>query len=310
MQHRINRHTAGVFAIAPTPFDQQERIDYPSLSRLIALYQQAQVSGITVLGMMGEAQKLSPVEQLRVIDAFLDGVAGALPVIAGVSAAGIANMTALAEAAMARGCAGVMVAPATGLKTDEAVFNYLQQVCAALGPDVPICFQDFPQMTGVQVSAGLIVRLTRELPQIVMLKHEDCPGLNKISAIRRQLATDDTALSILTGNGGLYLPLELQRGADGAMTGYAWPEMLVDVVRRHRQGDEDGAQDLFDSHLPLLSYEQQPGIGLAIRKGILRQRGIFTSGRLRAPGAQLSADDERQLQRLMQRLAARRRHAG
>ncbi|MFE8049516.1 dihydrodipicolinate synthase family protein [Brenneria goodwinii] len=310
MQHRINRHTAGVFAIAPTPFDQQERIDYPSLSRLIALYQQAQVSGITVLGMMGEAQKLSQAEQLSVIDAFLDGVAGALPVIAGVSAAGIANMAALAEAAMARGCAGVMVAPAAGLKTDEAVFNYMKQACTALGPDIPICFQDFPQMTGVHVSADLIVRLTRELPQIVMLKHEDSPGLNKISAIRRQLAADDTALSILTGNGGLYLPLELQRGADGAMTGYAWPEMLVEVVRRHQQGDMDGAQDLFDSHLPLLSYEQQPGIGLAIRKGILRQRGIFASARLRAPGARLSPEDEQQLQRLMQRLAARLRHTG
>jgi 4-hydroxy-tetrahydrodipicolinate synthase len=48
---------------------------------------------------------------------------------------------------------------------------------------------------------------------------------------------------------------EVERGADGAMTGYAFPDMLVDVVRLQAEGQHDAAHDPFDAHLPLLRYE-------------------------------------------------------
>jgi 4-hydroxy-tetrahydrodipicolinate synthase len=139
-----------------------------------------------------------------------------------------------------------------------------------------------------------------------MLKHEDWPGLSKLSAVRNGCGTADTPrLSILCGNGGLYLPQEMARGADGAMTGFAYPEMLVGVVAKSLAGDGDGAEDLFDAYLPLCKHEQQFGIGLAIRKETLRRRGVLASAKVRAPGPVLSADDHAELTRLIARTEAK-----
>jgi 4-hydroxy-tetrahydrodipicolinate synthase len=139
-----------------------------------------------------------------------------------------------------------------------------------------------------------------------MLKHEDCPGLAKLSKVR----AGSPRLSILTGNGGLYLPQELARGADGAMTGFAYPEMLVRVVALHRAGRADEAEDLFDAYLPLVRHEQQPGLGLAVRKEVLRRRGAITSARTRAPGPSLSDADKAELTRLTYRLNRRLQDTG
>jgi 4-hydroxy-tetrahydrodipicolinate synthase len=109
-------------------------------------------------------------------------------------------------------------------------------------------------------------------------------------------------VSILCGNGGLYLPQELARGADGAMTGFAFPEMLVAVVALFRAGEKDRAEDLFDAYLPLVRHEQQPGFGLALRKETLHRRGIISSPKVRAPGPSLTATDRDELNRLVTRV--------
>lgn len=167
-----------------------------------------------------------------------------------------------------------MVSPPAGLGPEDRVRGYFGQVCDVLGPDVPLCLQDYPMASNVMLSVETILHLTRDHPQIVMLKHEDWPGLSKLTRVRRESGIGDTPrLSILTGNNGLFLPQEMARGADGAMTGFAYPEMMVHVVRRALVGDHDGAEDVFDAYLPLVRYEQQLGIGLAIRKETLRRRG-------------------------------------
>jgi 4-hydroxy-tetrahydrodipicolinate synthase len=140
----------------------------------------------------------------------------------------------------------------------------------------------------------------------VMFKHEDCPGLKKLSQMRK--ACDGTArryISILVGNGGLYVPQELRRGADGVMTGFAYPEMLVSVCSLFQAGQSEEAEDLFDVYLPLVRHEQQPGFGLAVRKQILRRRGAIRSAAVRAPGPSLDTDDISELDRLLARLDAR-----
>ena len=76
----------------------------------------------------------------------------------------------------------------------------------------------------------------------------------------------------------------MERGVDGAMTGYAFPEMLIDVVRLSREGRREEAHDLFDAHLPLVRYEQQQGVGLAMRKYVMMRRGILASDAQRKPG--------------------------
>ena len=85
------------------------------------------------------------------------------------------------------------------------------------------------------------------------------------------------------------------------MTGFAYPEMLVEVVRRWAD-DPQGAEDLFDAYLPLVRHEQQPGFGLAVRKEVLRRRGVIASARTRAPGPSLTAADQDELTRLIGRL--------
>jgi len=135
-----------------------------------------------------------------------------------------------------------------------------------------------------------------------MFKHEECPGLGKISAIRRASDEGLRRVSILCGNGGLYLPQELARGADGAMTGFAYPEMLVALVAMHQAGELDKAEDLFDAYLPLVRHEQQPGFGLALRKEVLHRRGVISSPKVRAPGPTLTDTDKQELARLISRV--------
>jgi 4-hydroxy-tetrahydrodipicolinate synthase len=143
-----------------------------------------------------------------------------------------------------------------------------------------------------------------ECPSCVMLKHEDWPGLEKISALRAfQKEGSLRPLSILTGNGGLFLDFEMERGADGAMTGYAFPELLIDVVRLFKEARRDAAHDLFDAHLPLIRYEQQPGAGLAVRKYVLQKRGVIASSAQRKPGATITATARAEVDYLLSRVA-------
>ena len=303
MTQRINRQSEGVFIIAATPFSSDGELDLDSTNRMVDFYLDCGVSGVTILGIMGEAPKLSGEESAQFASHVLDRVAGRVPVVVGVSGAGLDNMALLSHSVMDAGAAGVMVAPMPGLATEVKLRCYFAQVCAVLGPDVPVCVQDYPQTTGVQFSVETILQLTRDHDQIVMLKHEDWPGLNKLSRARAETGTDATPrLSILVGNAALFLPQELQRGADGAMTGFAYPEMLVQVVTRHKAGDVDGAEDLFDAYLPMVRYEQQLGIGLAIRKEILHRRGVLAASAVRMPGPSMTEDDHAELTRLMDRL--------
>lgn len=301
----IDRNSKGVFIIAATPFDDDGALDLASTDRMVDFYLDCGVTGMTILGIMGEAPKMAGDEAVTFARHVLNRVDGRVPVIVGVSAAGLDTMARLAATAMDAGAGGVMVAPQPGMVTETKLKGYMAQVCAAM-PDVPVCFQDYPQTTGVQVSVDTIIGLTVDHPQIVMLKHEDWPGLTKLSQVRDRTGTADVPrLSILTGNSALFLAQEMQRGADGAMTGFAYPEMLVQVVARHQAGDVDGAEDLFDAYLPMVRYEQQLGLGLAIRKEVLRRRGVLASARVRAPGPSLSALDQDEITRLMARLDRR-----
>ena len=264
---------------------------------------EAGVTGLTVLGIMGEATKLTAEESRTYVKQVLARVAGRVPVVVGASAAGFAPMKELTQSVMDLGASGVMVAPPPTVKTDDQIVSYFDMVSETLGPDVPWVLQDHPVSTGVQMSASVVLRIIKNSPTCVMLKHEDCPGLAKMSAYRAASDKGDAKrISILTGNGGgLFLPEELSRGADGAMTGFAYPEMMVDVVRAHAAGDVERSHDLFDAYLPLSRYEQQAGIGLAVRKHLLAQRGVIASAAIRKPGPKLSAADLADLDRLVKR---------
>jgi 4-hydroxy-tetrahydrodipicolinate synthase len=302
MSELIHTRTRGVFVIAATPFTEAGSVDHESIDTLVDFYLGFGIDGLTILGIMGEAQKLSADESLSVMHRFLARVAGRVPVIVGVSAPAYDPMVSLARAAMEAGAAGVMVAPPASVRHDEQFFSFFAGACRTLGPDVPVCLQDYPAVTGVHMSVPVFSRIVAELPQVVMLKAEDSPGLTKIARIRELEATGQRRTSILVGNNGLFYPLELDRGADGPMTGVAYPEMLTEVYRAMLAGERDRADDLFEIYLPLVRYETQAGVSLAWRKEILRRRGAIASAHVRAPGALLNAAEMADLDRMMDRI--------
>ena len=307
---QLDASARGVFLITVTPFTDSGALDLASTDRMVDFCLEAGVTGLTVLGIMGEATKLTAEESRLFVKQVLARVAGRVPVVVGASAPGFAPMRELTDSVMALGAAGVMVAPPSTLRTDDQIAAYFEMVQETLGPDVPWVLQDHPVATGVQMSAGVIQRIIKQASGCVMLKHEDCPGLAKLAAVRAAFpsaaGTSGRRLSILTGNGGgLFLPEELSRGADGAMTGFAYPEMMVDVCRAHASGDIERAHDLFDAYLPLARYEQQAGIGLAVRKHLLAERGVIASAAIRKPGPKLSTADLADIARLTARQTRR-----
>lgn len=281
----LDETAKGVFTIAVTPFQPDGALDLESVDRMVDFYVEKGATGLTILGMMGEAGKLSADEAITVVRRVTARTD--LPVVVGVSAPGFAAMSALASASMEAGAAGVMVAPPGTLKTDAQIVDYYHNTAEALGP-IPFVLQDFPLVTNVVVPVSVILKIVEDCPTCVMLKHEDWPGLEKISQLRRASDAGARRISILCGNGALFLPEEMGRGADGAMTGFSYPEMMAQVVAAHAAGDMTGALDIFDAYLPIVRYEAQPGLGLAIRKHILAKRGAIAHPTLRKPGGPLS----------------------
>ncbi|MBJ6370531.1 dihydrodipicolinate synthase family protein [Sedimentitalea arenosa] len=299
---RLDETATGVFTIAATPFLPDGALDLNSIDRMVDFYAEKGATGLTILGMMGEAGKLSADESVSVIRRVVSRTD--MPVVVGVSAPGLAAIGALARAAVDLGAAGVMVAPPWTLKTDGQIVSYFHDVAEALG-DIPFVLQDFPLATSVVMPVDAILKIVADCPTCVMLKHEDWPGLDKISSLRAASDAGARRISILCGNAGLFLPEELARGADGAMTGFAYPEMMAEVVAAHRAGERERAMDIFDAYLPLVRYESQPGLGLAVRKYVLARRGAIAHDTLRKPGKGLTSASVAEVERLMARLDRR-----
>lgn len=303
----LDETTTGVFTIAATPFLPDGALDVPSVDRMIDAYIEKGADGLTVLGMMGEAGKLSAEESVAVVKRVTSRCS--VPVIVGVSASGFAAMTALSNEAVEAGATGVMVAPPKGLQTDAQIISYFHNAAEALG-DIPFVLQDFPLATGVQISPSVVLQIVKDCPTCVMLKHEDWPGLEKISTLRKASDRGERRISILCGNGGMYLLEEMLRGADGAMTGFGYPEMMRQVVDAYHSGDLDRARDIFDAYMPMIRYEAQPGMGLAIRKYSLAKQGVIAHPTLRKPGAGLTAAAIAEIDTLAARQERRLRELG
>ena len=296
------KENKGVIAIATTPFDENNHIDYESVESLADYYLESGVSGVTILGVMGEAHKLNIEEQKSLIKKYSEKLKNKVPVIVGVSNPGIDNLELLSKFSMDAGASGVMISGNNGLKNDDQIKVYFNQVLERTR-DIPVCLQDYPPTTNVYFSETVINNLIKDHPSIQMFKHEDCPGHNKLSRlIKYREEKLNRNYSIFVGNGGLYVPQELRRGADGIMTGFAFIEMLVNVFDLFNNNSKENSEDLFDLYLPLIRHEQQFGIGLALRKFILQKRGVIKFSKVRAPGPALTYEDIQEMNNLLKRL--------
>ena len=299
----MNLPQHGFIAIAVTPLTDDGAIDFAGMGRLIDFYIDCGAVGVTLLGVMGEAHRMTDSDAIKVVDAAMEGIGGRVPVIVGISDPSMPRAQKLAAHTMANGGVGVMLRPLGGLQGDQAVVQYFVDYATALGPDIPICVQDFPKASGVHLSVAAWRAIVDKCPSVLMLKHEDEPGLNKLTAIRQAEATGLRRVPIFAGTNGIHLVQELDRGADGAMTGFAFPDVLVKVIKLHRAGERDKAEDLFDTYLPVNRHELRTGI--AMRKEILRRRGALASARTRHPVKPLSDVDHAELDSLLDRLEAR-----
>ncbi|MFA6311088.1 MAG: dihydrodipicolinate synthase family protein [Sterolibacterium sp.] len=293
----------GLFAIAVTPFDDDENVDDASLEKLCEFYLEKGATGIVALGILGEAHRLLFSEATAIARRILAIVGGRVPVYFGASNPAIKVTQALTQEVMSRGAAGIMVAPLPNQKDEGQILAYLEGVARSVGGDVPIILQDYPQETNTYLSAALIARAVQAIPSLCAFKHEDWPGLSKLSALRAETQPPAVRnLPILVGNGALFLPLELARGANGAMTGFSFPEVLVQICALFDAGKRDEAEDLYDKFLPFLRYEHQPVFGLAVRKYVLYRRGVIASAKTRTPGYQLRPADIADIEHFMARL--------
>jgi 4-hydroxy-tetrahydrodipicolinate synthase len=265
----------GVYHILATPFSSELDIDEPSLRRLVSSVLALAVDGLTILGVAGEAQTLSVDERTRLTAVVSEVVDGRVPIIVGTSADALDQAIARSRAAELSGASAVMVAPPRGADPDSLIGHY-RTIAESI--TLPIVLHDYPDVTDVDLTIDQMVSLVEAVPSIVSIKLESVPSPPRVGAA---IAALEGAATVLGGRGGLYYLNELKRGASGTMTGFAFPEALVDIWRHWQSGDTDSAEAVYYRYLPLLVFEAQPSIGLAIRKETLRRRDMITSATLR-----------------------------
>lgn len=274
----------GVYNILTTPFLADGALDETSLRRLTTAIISMGVTGITILGVAGEAQKLTEPERARVVDIVMEMNAGRVPIIVGASYDGTDTTIAACQAAQAAGAAGVMVAPPTFAQPGAGLIEHFRRVGASI--NIPIVLQDFPPVNGVMLSPRAMADLVEAVPAITTIKLEDAPTPQRIA---QTLALIGDRATIVGGLGGMYLLDELRRGARGTMTGFAFPEVLISIWRAWEAGDRSAAANIYYKYLPVLIFEGQPKLGVAIRKEILRRRGLIDHAVVRHPGPKLDA---------------------
>lgn len=272
----------GVHPIVPTPFLASGELDLASVERLVEHQVAAGVQGIAILGFMGEAHKLRSAERRSVIETAVAKAAGRIVVWVGIRAFGTAGAIEQVQEAEALGANAVFVAPiAPG--APAVIERHYREVAAATA--LPVAIHDYPSEFGITIPADLIARLAND-GVTPYLKAEDPPVLEKQ---RRILEQAPGRIGVFGGLGGQWVFEELVNGAAGVMTGLAFPEVLVDIVTRYQAGDEDGAAAVFDRVLPLIRYEFQPGIGVALRKHVFERRGVFSTTTVRPPSPPVDA---------------------
>jgi 4-hydroxy-tetrahydrodipicolinate synthase len=299
----------GVFSVLPTPFDPSGDFDPESLGRVVELFLDDGVDGFTALGVTSEVARLTDAERDRVLDTVLTHVNGRVPVVAGTTADGLRTCIDYTRRARSAGAAAVMISPPRMLKINsDAVAKHFAEVATAV--DVPIIVQDYPPISGYAMEPSLLARITRDVPAARTIKLEDPPTPFKTSRILEQTKGLDVA--IFGGLGGVFLLEELMAGAAGAMTGFAYPAVLVKIITLFRAGRLDDAAHVFYSNVPLMRFEFQEGIGMAIRKEVLKRRGAIAHAGIRPPGGTLDQTTRDALDRVMRwaGVAEEKRHAG
>lgn len=266
----------GLWGVLATPFLESLEFDEESMRRQVQLHHTVGSTGLVALGVFGESARLEPAERVRVVEV-VAGAAGELGLVIGLAeretVAAIDSGRSLLEAADTPGAA-LMVQVSSG--DPRALADHLAAIHEATR--APIVVQDYPLVSGVSITSANLIEAVRDCPFVAAIKSEAPPTSLAISQL-----TVATRVPVFGGLGGLGLLDELMAGASGAMTGFSHPEGLAAALEAWSEGGYPAAREAFEPWLPLVNFEAQAGIGLAIRKRILQHREVFASGAVRPP---------------------------
>jgi 4-hydroxy-tetrahydrodipicolinate synthase len=268
----------GVWGVLATPFSADAAaVDTDSLARQVRHYEIIGATGLTVLGVFGEAARLTPAERRTVVETVVASCN--LPLVLGISALDLDDV--LTEAAnvvpaATDRLAGLMIQVNTS--NPDALGKHLATV--ARESDRPIVVQDYPVITGIPIATADLVEAVRRVGAVVAVKSESSPSPPAVAKLAAGLD-----VPVFGGLGGTCLLDELAVGAAGAMTGFSVPEGLLACVTAYAEGGFDRAREVWRDYLPLVNFEFQSGIALGLRKHSLVRRGLITSDAVRTPGA-------------------------
>jgi 4-hydroxy-tetrahydrodipicolinate synthase len=286
----IVKLSPGVWGVVATPFSGSTlTVDEGSLVRLVAHYERIGVAGLTVLGVFGEAAQLSSTERREVLEAVADTVE--LPMVVGATALGTAPV--IEEALLAREAVGdrvVAVMVQVNSPRPDVLGAHLRAVHEATG--LPVVVQDYPAISGVGVPADVLAAALADLPFVAAVKAEAPPTPPAIATLTARLD-----VPVFGGLGGIGLLDELAAGSAGAMTGFSFPEGLLACVSAWQEGGYAAAREAYLPYLPLVNFEQQVRIALAVRKECLRRRGLIAEAAPRPPAAAFPESLREQLER-------------
>ena len=284
----------GVFPILVTPFDDEGNLDLASFDRTIRFMADIGVDGVTIIGVLGESNRMKDSEREQLIKTAVFAADDRIPVVVGTSHSGTAVARDLSQMAESLGAGGVMVTPSREPVPNESrIFEYFAQVSD--GMSIPLVVQDHPASTQVNMSIDLLLRLVNEIELVSCIKEEAVPTPPRITNLLNGMT--NRSVPILTGLGALYGGFDLARGSHGFMTGFAFPEVLIAMVKAAREKQFDTVNALYHRYLPLIVFEQQPGV--AVRKEIFRLRGLIDTGTVRHPGANIDPQTKEHLVALL-----------
>jgi 4-hydroxy-tetrahydrodipicolinate synthase len=287
----------GIYNITPTPFHADGSVDEPSLGRLTEFMITSGCHGMTILGVLGECERVLETERDRIIAVTVEAARGRIPICVGTSHAGTDCCIAYSKRAQQLGARAIMVAPPKLFRSDDAALR-AHYLAVADAIDIPIVIQDHPPSSGATMSVNFIASIANETPLCAFLKLEDEPTPWKMSQVRRA----NPNVQMFGGQGGYMFLEELAHGAIGTMTGFSFPEVLVEVYRKFVAGDVVGATEVFCRFVPLIRFENQPRINLPLRKEIYVMRRLIAAARCRAPFARVDEDTLKDLNVLLTHL--------
>ena len=240
----------GVFPAVTTQMRQDQSIDFEATARHIEVLLDSGVTGIIMLGSLGENTSLEPEEKRQVVNAAIDTVKGRVPVLSGVSEYTTAMAVRYAQDIEKLGADGIMLLPAMVYKAfPEETIAHFRTV--ARNTSLPILCYNNPIGYHVDITPQMFEILAEE-PNLQAIK-ESSGDTRRLTDLRNQVGD---RYALFTGLDDLIVE-GLVLGADGwvAGTGLAFPyenQYLYDLCRA---GDWEKAREIYRWYMPLLHLD-------------------------------------------------------